>query len=122
MIHFDNNFDFFIDITPEDFAFISSGLEACSKETLTAFSKEFLNDSLKDWTRAPNWLNVMSMLTNWMMNENSQGHLVTKAELARKIYLWGNDNKDEKFQTVARRLLNKGIWLLLFIIHSYHIK
>lgn len=113
MIHLNCNFDFFIDITPEDFSFISSGLEACSMETLTAFWKELLKNSLEeDWVRdwvSPNWLNVMIMLINWMTKEKSQGHLVTKAELAKKISLWGNKTNDDKFLTVGRRLFSKGI-------------
>ncbi|XP_019853702.1 PREDICTED: uncharacterized protein LOC109583014 [Amphimedon queenslandica] len=106
-------FKFKTDITPEDISFISSGLETCSKETLISFSRKFLKYSLEeDWVRdwvSPNWLNVMCILTNWMTKEKRQGHLVTKAELARKIRTFGNENNNTEFQIVGRRLLSKVI-------------
>lgn len=111
--------NFITDITPEDISFVADALKDCSKETLIQFAKESLkdeNDYENNW-RTPNWVNVMNMLTHWVnrelstQNQPDSSSVVTKAELARKISIWGKEDKDKAyFQTVARRLFNKGIF------------
>ena len=63
----------------------------------------------------------MIMLTQWMQRElpnQSISRLVTKVELARKISVWGQENADNNFQVVARRLFNKGMSIALsFIVY-----